>query len=188
MMRLVAIFLSLAGCGGGDGATSAVTMAEFSAYRQSVVSLGVTPLSLVPDSGAHNYAGQMALDLPMGGPPEAFIGNFDLRVLMDGTALTASGGVDDFQNATGEILGGRLAFSGGDIFETADPNRDFLMSAVLSGELTKGAVAYDLSAELQGDFFGNNAEGIAGLVYAGRIMQGGDLDIFDGSFAGGLIP
>lgn len=188
MIRLSVILLCLAGCGGSGGGGSAVTMATYSAYHQSVVDLGVAPLSLVPDRGAQNYAGQMALDIPIGAPAETYIGNFDLSIRMDGTDLAASGGVNGFQNAAGDVLGGRLAFSGGDIFEAADPGRDFLMSADLAGQLTKDAIIYDLSAKLQGDFFGNNVEGIAGVIYAGRITQGGDLDIFDGSFAGALVP
>ncbi len=188
MTRVSILLLCLAGCGGSGSTDPSVSMARFTAYQQSVVDLGVTPLALVPDRGGHNYAGQMALDLPMGAPAQTFIGEFDLFVLMDGTALTASGEVGGFENAQGDVLGGSLGFSGGDIFETADPDRDFLMSADLAGQLTKDAVVYDLSARLQGDFFGNNAEGVAGVIYAGRITQGTDVDIFDGSFAGRLVP
>ncbi|MDP5360765.1 MAG: hypothetical protein NWP79_01270, partial [Paracoccaceae bacterium] len=154
-------------------------------FRQSVIDTGVTPFSQVPDSGHHRYSGQMALNLPFGSMPRAeYIGAFDLTLAVGGGSLGASGQVAGLTDGNGSDLGGALAFGGGMLMPDADPRRDFLWLADLEGDLTKDGIVYDLSAKIRGDFYGADADGLAGLVYAGAIRQGGDIDIFDGSFAG----
>lgn len=183
MIRAFLSCVCLAGCGGGsDGPAPAV---DFDAFRQSILDTGVTPLSQVPDSGAHRYTGQMALNLPFGGIPAAeYIGQFDLALAVGGGSLGATGQVGGFTSGTGAALGGALQFDGGQLFPDADPARDFLWRADLGGALTKDGTVYELSATISGDFYGAEAEGLAGLVSAGAIRQGDEIDIFDGSFAG----
>ncbi len=183
MIRTFLLCLCLAGCGGGSaGAEPAV---DFATFRQSILDTGVTPLSQVPESGTHSYTGQMALNLPFGGiPRDEYIGRFDLSMAFGGGSLGASGQVGGFTSGEGAELGGVLQFTGGALFPDAHPARDFLWRADLEGSLTKDSTVYDLSATISGDFYGAEAEGLAGLVYAGAIRQGDEIDIFDGSFAG----
>lgn len=187
MVRVFFLFVGLAGCAGGGGQTSSDV--DYATLYQSIVNVGVTPFSQVPDSGDHRYTGQMVLDLPFGAiPREDYVGSFNVTFAVDGTSVGASGQVSGFSNMSGDDLGGALAFGGGMMFPDADPARDFLLMADLDGNLIKNGVTYDVSAKIQGDFYGQEADGLAGLVYAGAIRQGDDVDVFDGSFAGNAAP
>lgn len=185
MIRILLSCVCLAGCGGGSVSDGASLVIDFPTFRQGIIDTGVTPLSEVPDSGDHRYQGQIALNLPFGSiPAEAYVGNFTLVLAVDSGSLDATGLVSGFTSGSGAELEGALAFGRGQLFPDADPAQDFLLQADLVGDLTKDGIDYGLSARISGDFYGQNADGLAGLVYAGVIRQGDDVDVFDGSFAG----
>lgn len=182
MKRVCIVLIYLAGCSGGSGGTSQAT--SFADYHQSIVDLGVASAALLPDRGSLEYEGQIVLNLPLRAAAEDYQGSFTFSMDFDGADFAASGEVTGLTNDAGARLTGVLDVDGGVIFENVDPQKDYLFGADLNGTLAKDAVDYDLSAKIQGDFHGNQVEGITGIVYAGRVIDGDNVDVFDGRFAG----
>jgi hypothetical protein len=181
------LLIGLAGCG-GSGASSVDRQVTFDQMHQAVVSQQITPFSQVPDGGSYLYSGQMQLNLPIGASTRApYFGSFDMSIAVSDTTAGMTGDVGGFTGADGDALGGTLVFSGGTLLPDADPDRYYLISADIDGQLTSGGVGYDLSGRVAADFYGPDADSIAGVVF-GDITQGGNVDIFDGAFAGRAVP
>lgn len=188
MKRVIFLCMVLAGCGGGSGGSDAQNL-DFDAFHAGVVAEGVTPISFVPTSGSHNYAGIMELNLPLGAvPQQAYQGQFNISIAFDSANVAATGQASGFTNDAGNTLSGALAFDGGTLVPSADPDRDFLMFVDIGGRLTDDGTPYDLSARVAADLYGAEANGIAGRVFAGAISDGTAVADFDGTFAGQKNP
>lgn len=183
------VLLGLAGCGGGGAASRTQSqVASFAALHDSVVNSQITPFGQIPAGGRHTYAGQMRLDLPLGATPSAaYYGDLTLGLDVGAATITATGTAGGFTTADQHTLGGALAISGGTFLPNADPDRYFLMFADIGGRLNDGGVGYDLTGRIAADFYGSSGEGVAGLVF-GDIAQGGNIDVFDGTFAAKKTP
>ena len=183
------LIAGLAGCsGGGDTEVVVDRQAEFDDLYASVVGDLITPFSLIPDSGSYLYSGQMQLNVPLGSAPkEPYFGEFDMTIAISDMSAGITGGVDGFTSVDGDTLGGRLAFSEGTLLPDADPDRYYLLTAEIDGQLTSDGVEYDLSGNVAADLYGIEADGIAGVVF-GDIIEGDNVDIFDGKFAGREDP
>ena len=190
MKHATLILMALAACGSSSGGSGPVTQAvDFDTFEAEVMAQGVTPVSFVPTGGSHEYAGLMQLNLPLGAVlPEIYEGQFVLGLAFDNAAVAASGTADGFVNDDGRVLTGDLIFGGGSLMLDADPDLDFLLRANLNGQLTDQATTYDLSAQFVADFYGMDATGFAGLILGGTIVEGANLDIFDGTLVGEKVP
>ena len=188
-MRFLLLCTVLAGCGGSGSSGSLLQSLDYDAFEADVVAPGVTPVSFVPTSGTHDYAGFMQLNLPLGEiPAQLYQGQFEISLTFDNVSVAASGNADGFINENGNELAGDLTFGGGLLVITADPDRDFLLFADIDGQLTDAGTSYDLSARVAADLYGTEATGLAGRVFSGAISDGTSLDIFDGTFAGEKVP
>ena len=187
MIRVIIICLALSACASGGGSPlPEITMDDAFA---SVTNPGVTPLSVLPDSGSHRYQGLMQLDLPVGTRPRtAYTGDFVMTVAISTSAVSVTGDARGFAAQDGTHLGGALSFVGGALDRTADPDLDYQLSAELEGTLTDAGTAYALRAEVWADFYGMDADGIAGVIARGSIRAGDDYNDFNGRLAGERAP
>jgi hypothetical protein len=187
MWRFWTLLFGLSACGGGGGGGQRATVDSFSQMHAAVTAAAVTPLAQVPTNGRHIYTGMMALNLPIGGAAATeYVGAFEIGIAMNGSTASASGTADSFAGGGG-ALSGALTVSGGTLFPTADPDRDFLILADLDGHLGEGGTDYALDGTIVADFYGADAAAMAGTVF-GDIAQGGNVDIFDGAFAAEKDP
>lgn len=183
---MLSICLALAGCGGGGGSGSAPV--DFETYHAQIIGQGVTPQSLMPTGGTHNYAGTMVLNLPLGTAPRtAYEGDFAIGLAFGAGNVSGSGQASAFESADGTTLSGALTLGAVRRAPGNDPGNDYQLLADLDGQLSHGDADYTLSAQVAADLYGREADGIAGDVFAGTITSDA-LDVFDGVFAGQRVP
>lgn len=181
------IIAGLAGCGGGQGDTNAPPDADFDVRYDQTAALGVTPAHLLPTTGSYSYAGLIQLTLPIGGaPPTLFGGDFDVTVAFDGGADPLSGTIRHLTDGN-TALSGTLAVQNGVLDLLADPITQFQFSADIDGVLSDQSTAYAIDGAIAGDFYGVSGDDILGVAY-GDISNGGNIDVFDGTFVGSVTP
>ena len=180
------IVVSLAGCGSGGGGGPVLPPDDFDGLHDQITGLGVTPLANVPVQGSYAYAGRIRLNLPVAGPAQAFEGAFEVTLGFDSGGEPVFGTVSNLVADT-TVLTGTLQINTGSFNPLADPGQDYQFTADLGGALDDSGTIYVLDGTLAGDFYGTNAQGVAGVVF-GDITQGAVVDIFDGAFVGDLSP
>ena len=181
MKRVICVISILAGCSSGADGSDAP---GFESYTAQVQGVGVTPASQTPERGEHIYQGMMQLNLPLPDTSrEQYLGQMSLSIAPDISTIDVTGRATDFETDDADALSGTLEISGGTLLPDADPDRDFLWIADLSGTLADGGTDLTLGARLFGDFYGMEATGVAGEVVGGTIRTSDWDDIFDGAFA-----
>jgi hypothetical protein len=150
--------------------------------QDHVTTLGLTPFVTLPTTGTATYDGRVRLNLPLGGAaPAPYFGDLDLQVAFGASADPVTGTIGDLRGATGAVTGA-LQIEGGVFFPSATA-RDYQFTADLSGTLTQNALAHGVTAEMSGDFYGQQGAGLAGVIARGVVRQGDEIDIFYGTFA-----
>ena len=179
-MRFTAMtILMLAACASAGDGTSAVSRAEQAARLYSDLSReNISNPALLPTSGTAQYAGLIALDLPIPNESAPHVGDIDLRVNFGSNRNPISGSATNFNG-----LSGSLTIASGAIDRGADPDEDYTFEAGLAGTLDGTSGAFVIDGTLSGDFRGRNLDGVTGVVYGDVTGPDGQV-LFDGTFAG----
>jgi hypothetical protein len=173
---------------------------EFDGYRDQFT-LGIdrfAPASL-PDGGNATYNGVLSLSLEEGStvsPGGSLLIRGDMIVTADFGDDTLSGRVDNFSDSDADTYTGNLDITNGTINNLA-PAFIVTYAADIDGDLTNDRTGdnLDVDAFFVGDFYGDNAELMGGVIRGEISTPDGDLLIWDddsqgpadgdGVFAGG---
>jgi hypothetical protein len=185
MRKYWIIFSVLSACGGG-GSGDEATLVGFDGLHDQVTGLGVTPVAELPTQGSAAYAGLIELHLPIDGAAQTFQGAFDVAVEFAAGGTPVTGTVSDLASDA-ITLSGTLDIGNGGMNLNAVPDLDYQFTADIGGALAEGETTYVLDGTIAGDFYGAQWDGIAGVVF-GDITQGGNVDVFDGTFVGETTP
>jgi hypothetical protein len=185
MRKYWIIFSMLSACGGG-ASDDEPTSAGFDELHDQITGLGVTPVAALPTQGTAAYAGLIQIQLPIDGAAQTFQGAFDVTVGFDAGGIPVTGTLSDLASDA-ITLTGTLDIDNGGVNLNAVPDLDYQFTADIGGALADGGTTYVIDGTIAGDFYGAQWDGIAGVAF-GDITQGGNVDIFDGTFFGETTP
>jgi hypothetical protein len=151
---------ALSGCGGSSTGTIGYDQVELNALNlySSLSNLPITGTGDIPTSGTANYAGYIAVVAP----GYASIGDLNLNVGFASGSIAGSAG--NFIDNSEERISGTLKVTNGAINRNADPFSDYQFSAELNGVLSDSAGNAAVSGDMYGDFLGQDANAMAGIV------------------------
>jgi hypothetical protein len=173
---LLASCVTLAACAGGSSGGSSPRPAtptaadiyerDASLLIDSFRPFEFTELATIPGDSRVNYEGFALAQLSNTEDDvmDSFAGNLLLVVDFDEVEMV-SGSIYEIVDDKGEAMSGEILLEGGQLNRNGDPNADATFDFQGSGELTSesyGAVDFQLGFE--GDFLGQNANGIGGDI------------------------
>ncbi len=135
---------------------------------------GVTPVDNIPDTGLATYNGTMTF-LLLDGSEDGVIGQAEMNVNFGSTLIT--GGADNFYDLNGNATAGAVTIDDAVVVTMLG---NFIAGDV-NGAITFGAGEMEIETGLAGNFSGNNAEYVSGVMSGNATLAGNDPILVQGA-------
>ena len=184
---LVACLSILSGCG-SSSITSDPDLTAFDRVNSSATQIRarfpdnqLTPIASVPMHGSGQYEGFVTVTLAGQTNTKALAGVMSARVTFDAHP-SITGTAHSFADQRGAPITGQIALAGGKLNRNKDysPSPRFEFSGKGNLENIQEQTIH-IRATFDGDFFGSNAEALAGKAYGNATIDQRAV-LFDGSF------
>ncbi|MFK7977029.1 MAG: hypothetical protein AB8C02_12900 [Halioglobus sp.] len=159
---------------------------EFASLSTSIVQSEYTEILSIPEIGTVFYSGFVRANIASNDQhmPDTIIGRLETQFNLAEGSFSANGQVHQVYDDTGRGLQGTLEVANGSLNRQGDPQVASTLAFRATGTLFSAEEeSLDFNIRMDGDFLGEEASMIAGIV-TGQVENAGQTHVVSGVFAG----